>query len=104
MADIVPNVEKRQRNDAFDGLKAAVAGWALESQLAVRSHPEGYDSNRDELVLAQGAIAVDLSRLPKFSDPPPEAIAAAPAALAAAPELPKLPKRQARQGRTGAKT
>jgi hypothetical protein len=54
---------ERQEADAFNALKAAVAGWVLENELSTSSHPNGFDEEQKELVLARGDVAVDLSRL-----------------------------------------
>ncbi len=61
ISDRFPDAKQRQANDAFDALKSAVAGWVLETELSSCRRPKGYDNDRDELVLAHGKIAVELS-------------------------------------------
>lgn len=70
LSDRLPDAKQRQANDAFEALKSAVAGWVLENELSSRRRSKGYDNDRDELVLAHGKVAVDLSTLKPLLDRP----------------------------------
>lgn len=71
--DIIPTSNRDQQDDAFNALKSAVAGWAVEGSLAAHCHPEGYDSDAGELVLAAGVVAVDLRKFEQIAASGPDA-------------------------------
>lgn len=68
--EIVSDQDEAPEADAFNALKAAVAGWVVENELSSVSHPQGFDCERRELVLARGDVTVDLSDLKARTEPP----------------------------------
>ncbi|WP_139017488.1 hypothetical protein [Bradyrhizobium sp. STM 3809] len=63
MSDRFPTAKKKSHNDGFDALKRAVAGWVIERHLRSANATDGYDKERNELLLCQAELDVDLSKV-----------------------------------------